>query len=86
MLPLAFEGHRLYKIGNDWVFDLTEFIGYRITSINGEVKSYDTAFRVRLDSDNMHYSFERYTTIPVGVMRKTKEIIENYMKEAMING
>ena len=40
-----FDGHQMYKIGNDWVFNLTEFIGYKVKvdKNNGTVLSYKKA-------------------------------------------
>ena len=48
-----FDGHRLFKIGNNWVFDLTEFIGYKVTQEDGVIKTYEKAFTVtKSNSDN----------------------------------
>lgn len=80
-----FEGHIIYKIGNDWIFDLTEFIGYRVYVNEGEVENFTKAFTVTKSADG-DYLFEKIIEIPVGVMRKTTKIIENYIREAMING
>lgn len=81
-----FEGHRLYKIGNDWVFDLTEFIGYKVNVEGSKVESFEKAFTVKRSEDNKSYKFTRAVPIPVGVMRKAKTIIEDYLREALLNG
>lgn len=83
---MVFDGHRLYKIGNHWVFDLTEFVGYKVKWKDDEIESFSKAFTVTKSSDNKTYEFSKIETIPVGIMKKAKKIIEEYLKEAMING
>ena len=83
---MIFDGHKLYKIGNGWVFDLTEFVGYKVKWKGAEIESFHKAFTVTKSSDNKTYEFIKIDTIPVGVMRKAKKIIEEYLREAMING
>ena len=79
-----FNGHQLYTIGEEWVFDLTEFIGYRIKIKNSKVQSYERVFTVKRDK-SYGYKFDKQTAIPLGVMRKSRMIIENYMRDALID-
>lgn len=82
---MKFDGHRLYTIGRDWAFDITTFNGYKVTKTkNGEIETVIKAFSVlRIDNE---YKFKHDSIdVPAGVFRKTKQIIQNYMKEAMID-
>mgnify|MGYP000941603742 CR=1 FL=1 len=79
-----FEGHQLYKIDDEWVFNLTEFTGYRV-NVNKEdntVISYDKAFRLIKTLND--YSYDKYMSVPIGVLRKSINIVENYQKEAFL--
>lgn len=78
-----FNGHKLYKIGKEWVFDLTEFIGYKVVHENGIVKSYEKAFTVIKSNDDT-FKFNKKKPTPVGVMRKSDIIIRDYMREALV--
>lgn len=80
-----FNGHQLYIIGEEWVFDLTEFIGYKVKKNGDNIESFNKAFSIVKSPDHSDFHFKREETIPLGVMRKSKNIIENYLKEAMIN-
>lgn len=36
-----FRGHKFYRVDDDWVFDLTECVGYKINIDNqGTIKEY----------------------------------------------
>ncbi len=80
-----FDGHKMYKIGNDWVFNLTEFIGYKlkVDKNDGTVISYTKAFKLTKTPDG--YSYDKYMSVPVGVLRKAIKIVENYQKEAFLD-
>lgn len=79
-----FDGHRLFKIGNNWVFDLTEFIGYKVTQEDGVIKTYEKAFTVTKSNSDNSLSFKKKTLIPAGVMRKSDLIIRNYLKKVTV--
>ena len=81
---MRFQGHRFYKIGNNWIFNLTEFVGYKVEVRDGKVEQFEEAFRVIKSEDHTDYNFQREMPIPLGVMRKSKSIIEDYLKEALI--
>lgn len=80
-----FDGHRLYKIGDEWVFDLTEFIGYKVIQNGDRVESFERAYTVKKNKDRKDYEFKKLLTVPVGVMRKTTTIIKDYLSEALID-
>lgn len=84
---MEFEGHDLYKIDSEWVFDLTTFIGYHVT-LSSEypsiVKGYTKAFITVFDKDSGSYSFEKLTDIPMRIMRKVVDLIQKYRKEALL--
>ena len=80
-----FDGHKLYKIGNSWCFDLTEFVGYKVEQTNGVVKSFEKAFIVKKDTKENTFKFDKKIATPLGVMRKSTVIIDNYLKEALVS-
>lgn len=86
MLPMNFDGHQIYKIGNDWVFDITEYIGYRVLKDDcGQVTSYDKAFYLEKSNNGKKTKFIQCLDVPVGVMRKAAKIVDIYCREAFIN-
>lgn len=78
-----FEGHQLYKIGNGWVFDLTEFIGYKV-KLDGmdKVVGYQRAFKITKTSDG--YMHNKYISVPSGIIRKSLAVVKNYKREAFL--
>lgn len=81
-----FDGHVMYKICDNWIFNLTEFIGYKIkTKQNGQVESYTKAYKLNKEETNEYYYYDKYISVPVGVLRKSMDIVENYNKEALLN-
>lgn len=81
---MEFEGHQLHTIDKCWVFDLTTFIGYYIRFEENQVNSYQKAFMVKRDAVTGSYVFEKTMKVPVKVMRKTVNIVQNYRKEALL--
>lgn len=79
-----FTGHQLYKIDNDWVFNLTEFKGYKvkIDKSTGKVVGYQLAYI--LEGSTGFYSFHKEIEVPLSILRKTVEIVDNYTKEALL--
>ena len=80
-----YEGHHFIKIcGDEWVFDITEFIGYKVKLDKDKktVKEYKPAFEAM--NYNKQIVFEKYTRVPAKVLRETAEVIVNYEKEALI--
>lgn len=87
MVSVSFEGHKLCKIDREWVFDLTEFTGYKVDVENGKVKGIQRAFTVTRNDNDGTYQFNRLIKeVNLGVLRKSKHIIENYFKEALLYG
>lgn len=73
-----FKGHKFVKLaGNNWILDLTEFIGYQV-STNKDSIEYRKAFKANMKSDNM-VSFEKYTGVPIKVLRETDQVISGYV-------
>lgn len=79
-----FNGHQLYTLGDEWVFDLTEFIGYKVTKQGEKVQKIERAFSVSKSNDHQTYNFTKYFNIPLGIMRKARDIIEKYLIDALI--
>lgn len=82
---MIFDGHQLVKIGDDWVFDMTTFIGYKV-SIDGagQVDTYSKAFIAIRDKHTGDYSFDKLMDIPIRVLRSTVNIIQKYREEALL--
>lgn len=81
-----FEGHQFKKIGGSWVFDLTTFIGYRVILDNNSVIDYEKSYMAIRDNKSGTISFDKFRSVPLGILRKTTEIIDNYRKEAFLDG
>lgn len=81
---MMFTGHHLVKICNgDWVFDMTEFKGYKVKlDTDGSVKDYKLAFDADMYADKIE--FNKYMKVPVKVIRESSDVIWNYNKEACI--
>lgn len=78
-----FEGHIMYTVGKDWVFNLTEFNGYRVyKDKEGKVVKYTKAFNIMQVNGN--YDYEKYINVPIRVLETCIKIIENYREEAFI--
>lgn len=76
-----FKGHQLIKLINeDWVFDLTEFVGYKVKhNSNGEVESYKEAFQALTIGEEL--VFEKRTRVPLKVLKEAANQIQEYLKE-----
>lgn len=81
---MIFDGHKMYKIGNEWVFNITECTGYKVYIEDGQVQSFMKAFKVNRSKDGGHYTFERYMDVPAGVLRRATAIIDKYLREALV--
>ena len=83
---MNFDGHQLVKLDNKWTFDLTTFIGYKV-SIDGEtgqVIDYTKAFVAVRDKQTGDYSFDKLMRVPVKILRQTVNIIQKYREEALL--
>lgn len=81
-----YDGHQFVKICDDtWVFDITEFIGYKVIldKYKKQVKSYKQAFTA-IDMDKQ-IIFEKHIGVPAKVLKETVNVIEKYEKEAFVN-
>ena len=80
-----FEGHLMYKLGNGWVFNLTECVGYKVIldTDKKQVLDYIKAFRISNDKHDKHHVY-KYISVPLGIIKKAESIVENYHKEAFI--
>lgn len=85
---MSFEGHQIFKVNKHWIFDLTEFIGYKVhLNKSGEPIKFDKAFRVLDEDKDCNFNYAKYVDkIPVGVLRKTEELIKKYYKETYLYG
>lgn len=80
-----YEGHHFIKVyGDNWVFDFTEYIGYKVTlDKNKRVKDYKMAFTA-IDFKKQ-IIFEKHIKVPLKVLKETVKIIEKYEREAFIS-
>lgn len=86
---MPFEGHEFFKINNNWVFDKTEFIGYKIQvdRKTDTILKYEKAFKVQDKEQTCNFKYTKYiNNIPLGILRKSEDIIRAYYKEALIDG
>lgn len=84
---MYFEGHEIYKINNNWVFDLTEHVGYKIKiNRHGKIKEYSKAFKlVDENKQGLEFKCVKYLDgIPLGIVNKSLEVIKAYYREALI--
>lgn len=83
---MGFEGHELYKIEENWVFDLTTFIGYHVEfdTKTDRIKCYTKAFIATYNNEMQAYGFEKYMAIPTRILRKAVNIIQTYRKQALL--
>lgn len=79
---MSFKGHQFYRIGKEWVFDLTDFKGYKVEMNGDQVVRYYTAFIVK--DDEGRYSFMSTIYTPIDVMKRVENIVETYKKEALM--
>ena len=85
---MQFKGHQMYRIDDHWVFDMTTFIGYKVETAginNDTVTSYSKAFVVSRSDDTSAYTFDKMVKVPIKILRKTVNIINNYRKEALLD-
>lgn len=80
------EGHELYVINSHWLFDLTTFTGYRTyKNRNGDLTKIIKAFKVRYKSGD-DCKFSKYIEdIPLGVLKKSKNVIKAHFKKIEAN-
>ena len=78
---MDFTGHKLVIINRSWVFDMTEFKGYRTKVSKGVVIDYKMAFSVTEGSDGK-LDFEKFDIqVPTYVLKSVEKIIKNYREE-----
>lgn len=84
---MSFDGHDLYIINNNWSFDLTTFTGYRTwKNRKGQITAIKEAFKI-IDRDrDGKFNYNRLIEpIPMGILRKSEDIINNYYSKALVN-
>ena len=80
------DGHQFIKVcGDTWVFDITEFLGYKVVLAKDKktVKEFKLAFTAM--SYDKQIVFEKQIGVPAKILKETANIIEKYEKEAFIN-
>lgn len=72
------KGHVLYRIGDEWLFDVTDCIGYRVyKNKNGNtVQKYEIAFKININNDT--YDIRYRISTPFGVARKAINLLRKY--------
>ena len=82
---MNFDGHEIYKINRNWIFDLTTFTGYKVKIHKDKIVNFDKAFVIKDQNKGETFELIKYRyDIPLGIIRKSKEVIKNYYKEALI--
>lgn len=79
---MDFTGHKLVIINRSWVFDMTEYIGYKTKVNKGTVISYERAFRVEEDANvNLNFTKELGIKVPTYILKSVEKIIKRYREE-----
>ena len=78
-----YDGHQFVKIDNTWVFDLTEYKGYKVKANNGKIESYTKAFSA-IEIDNNMYYFEKYIEVSLSILKKALKIINKNNEDTLI--
>jgi len=69
-----FDGHHFVKIDDDWVFDLTDFKGYKVYKHEGTLE-YELAYTI--SNTNNIFIHNTFIDTPLHVLRRTQKIINN---------
>jgi len=79
-----FEGHRLHRLGRNWFFDLTTFIGYKVElGADGRVVGYSDTFRI-VEERGLGLNVLKYEKVPLGIIRKSYGVIEDFRRRAYL--
>lgn len=78
-----FLGHNFRKlINNNWVIDLTEFYGYKVSSSeinNKKVIRYTRVFKVSIVDGEV--TFEKYARVPLKVLKEAKVVVTELLEK-----
>ena len=78
-----FLGHNFRKLINDnWVIDLTEFYGYKVSSSeinNKKVIRYTRVFKVSIVDGKV--TFEKYARVPLKVLKEAKVVVTELLEK-----
>ncbi|MBR1455201.1 MAG: hypothetical protein IJ593_11275 [Lachnospiraceae bacterium] len=74
---MNFDGHELYKINNNWLFDLTTLTCYRVYFKNNKIYKAEVIFTVEESDNFINYKINKnVSSIPIGVMRKALNLVK----------
>lgn len=82
-----FYGHRFIRINTEYLFDLTEGIGYRTEVSAGKVTSYESAFKIRGIDSEPDYMISNNGIVPIKAREAaetSKRIMNNYQKLSLL--
>lgn len=80
-----FEGHRLHRVGKNWFFDLTTFIGYKVElGADGRVMRYSDTFKI-VEESGSGLNVLKYEKVPLGIIRKSYRVIEDFRRRAYLS-
>lgn len=78
-----FDGHKLHRLGKNWFFDLTTFIGYKVEfGEDGRVVGYSDTYKVV--EEDVGLNVLKYDKVPLGIIRKSYGVIEDFRRRAYI--
>lgn len=80
-----FEEHQFIKlINNNWVFDLTEFIGYKVKlDKDDNVISYKEAFQVLTVGEEL--IFEKFIRVPLKILKEASNQIKLFWEDTGVS-
>ncbi|MEM4385945.1 MAG: hypothetical protein QXD03_05300 [Candidatus Anstonellales archaeon] len=80
-----FDGHKVIIIDNEWMLDVTEFIGYKIDyDDEGKIKSAIKAYTISIDRENNKIEFKRHIKVPTKIIMRSAGIIYKDLQDALI--
>ena len=83
---MKFQGHQFVILGEQWVFDMTEFKGYKITyDASGELESFEEAFDVEVRGHDNTLRYHKEIDVPLIIMEKTEKLIRSSVSEEQQN-
>ena len=72
------DGHRIYKINRNWVFDADTNCGYKVIFESGIVKDFMLAYEV-VDIHGRNKYIKYLNEIPIGVLRKSVNVVKAHI-------
>lgn len=81
MVRCMFDGHKFYILQHEWVFDLTDGLGYQVSFDNsGNIVGYKQQFAIFADQE----APESLQSVPKEVLDKSFRIMQKHKELALV--